>query len=148
MQVFARAGKKAHYLAVQTNLTQQKGEIMTMQNTQVWNNAMTEVMEIPAYLDNSTAIYFEEDALLCITSGARDMVLDASKLDYLTAGGTRALMAIAKAMKEMEGTLSIRNLRDQARDMFNACGLPLIISEKADEEADSVQTTPHLSLVA
>ena len=116
-----------------------------MQNSQanVWESPMVEVMEIPPYLDAASADYFAEDSRLCIESGARVMVLDASKLDYLTASGMRAMVAIAQNMQAAGGYLSIRNLKGQARTMFDACGFSVLI-----DDAGQVPPEARLTLVA
>ncbi|MDE2029868.1 MAG: STAS domain-containing protein [Alphaproteobacteria bacterium] len=93
-----------------------------------WLVTEPEIMEMDQYLSSANAPDLEEDARLCIASGARDMVFDCARLGYLTGAGARAFLAVARMMGEAGGKLAIRNLNGQPRDLFLACGLDACVA--------------------
>jgi stage II sporulation protein AA (anti-sigma F factor antagonist) len=93
-----------------------------------WIPFEPDIMEIEGRLDSATAPGMEEDALLCIQSGARRLVLDCSRLFYVTAAGLRSMLALARAMKETGGRFAVCGLQPQVEDMFENSGLDAIIT--------------------
>lgn len=92
------------------------------------------VMEITRYLDSASAREVEEDVSLCIQSGAREMVLDCSKLHYITGAGMRAILAMARDMQAVQGRLAVCNLQPQVHEMFEACGYNRLIPVYGDRD--------------
>jgi anti-anti-sigma factor len=86
-----------------------------------------EIMELSGRIDSFSALTIEEDARLCIQSGAREMILDCSNVSYITGVGMQSLLKIAKDMRTAHGTLAIRNLQPQVREVFDFCGLDSMI---------------------
>jgi anti-anti-sigma factor len=86
-----------------------------------------EIMEVVGYLDSSTALQVEEDVMLCIQSGAREMILDCTRLSYITGAGMRAILTMMRAMKAVDGRLAICGMQPQVRAMLQACGYDRII---------------------
>lgn len=107
-----------------------------------WVAPAPEVMELPTHLDHTTAPVFEEDALLCVASGAQDMVLDAARTQIVTAAGFRAFLTVAKALHERGGSLAIRNMKPQMQEFFTATGFDLVMVDQGAVEQ------PRLALVA
>ncbi len=85
-------------------------------------------MDTDKYLSSANAPDFEEDARLCIQSGARAMILNCAALTYATGAGMRAFLNIARMMQEAGGILSVQNLSGQPRDIFHACGMDTMIA--------------------
>lgn len=100
---------------------------------EAFSPAEPEVMELSGRLDGGTAPSVEEDALLCISSGARRMVLDCGNLFYITGAGLRAFLNVARALEVMQGKLAVCNLQPQVRDMFDACGFRTVIPAFANQ---------------
>ena len=84
-------------------------------------------MDTDRYLSSANAPDIEEDVRLCIQSGARDMILNCAALTYLTAAGLRAFLNIARKMYAVEGTLFIKGLKGQPRELFFASGMDAIV---------------------
>jgi anti-anti-sigma factor len=82
-----------------------------------------EVMEIEGRLDAGSAFDVEEDARLCIQSGARNMVFDCRRLGYISGAGLRAILTVAREMKLAGGKFVVCGLQPQVREMFDASGL-------------------------
>jgi len=88
-----------------------------------WQVTEPEIMDMDKYLSSANAPDFEEDARLCITSGAREMILNCAALSYVTGAGLRSFLNIARMMQEVGGKISVTGLKDQPREIFYACGL-------------------------
>jgi anti-anti-sigma factor len=78
-------------------------------------------------LDSGTAKSFEEDALLCIESGAHEMVFDGTQLSYISGAGLRAVLSLARAMQETQGRLAACNLQPQVEEMFDVSGIDVLV---------------------
>jgi anti-anti-sigma factor len=98
-----------------------------------------EIMEMPARLDSDTGLQIEEDILLCIQSGAREMLLDCGKMDYITGSGTQSLLRLAREMKDVGGKLAVCNLQPQVKQMFEMCGFESVISVYDDLTTAKIQ---------
>ena len=99
----------------------------TFADATAWQVTDPEIMDMDRYLSSANAPDFEEDARLCIASGARHMVLNCANLGYVTGAGLRSFLNIARMMRDVEGRLSIAGLKDQPKEMFYACGLNAFI---------------------
>jgi anti-sigma B factor antagonist len=97
-----------------------------------------EIMELSGRLDGDTSISIEEDVLLCIQSGAREMLMDCSKLDYITGAGMQTFLRLAREMQSLGGKFAVCNLQRQVKDMFEACGLESVIPVYEDQAAAKI----------
>jgi anti-anti-sigma factor len=100
-----------------------------MQNVQPLPQTPDEpaIMEVMGYLDSNTALQVEEDVMLCIQGGAREMILDCARLNYITGAGMRAILIMARAMKAVEGRFAVCSLQPQVKAMMEACGYDRIV---------------------
>jgi anti-anti-sigma factor len=113
------------------------------QNIETWQVTEPEILDTDKYLSSANAPDFEEDARLCIESGARDMILNCAEMTYATGAGLRAFLNIARIMQAAGGSLAVQGLKGQPRDMFMACGMDTMIPSK-----DAVAFAPSLVQVA
>ena len=114
-----------------------------MQTARTLSHALPEpeIMEVMGYLDSHTASQVEEDVMLCIQSGAREMILDCTRLSYITGAGMRAILTIMRAMKAVEGRFAVCGMQPQVRAMLEACGYDRIVPVcNSLEEAVAVVT--------
>lgn len=96
-----------------------------------------EIMEIDRYLSGANAPDLEEDILLCIQSGARSMILDCSKLTYMTSVGMRVFSNLARKMYSVGGAFLIKGLKGQPRHLFFTCGMDTVIPLVKEERRSS-----------
>ncbi|MDR3451068.1 MAG: STAS domain-containing protein [Alphaproteobacteria bacterium] len=106
----------------------------------LWEVTEPEIFGLDHYLSSANAPDVEEDVRLCIKSGSRMMVLDCSVLSYMTGAGARAILNIARTMRDAGGNLFVKGLKGQPRDIFSACGLDLIVPS-----ADNLENVSALS---
>ena len=102
--------------------------MMPVLHNEAWNVAEPEIMELSGRLDSGTAPEIEESALLCIRSGARDMILDCANVSYITGTGMQTLLRVAREMQAVRGKLAVCNLQPPVREVFDFCGLDSMIS--------------------
>jgi len=96
-------------------------------DTNAWHVTEPGILEVDRYLSSANAPDLEEDAALCIQSGARMMVLNCGMLTYMTSAGLRVFLSIARKMYAAGGSLLIRGLKGQPRALFFACGMDSVV---------------------
>jgi len=102
--------------------------------TESWNLKEPEIMEMASRLDCDAAIDFEQDARIFIQRGAKELVLNCAGLTVMTGAGLRAMLTMAKEMKQVEGKLVVCNLQGQPQEMFEACGFNEIIPAYSNKD--------------
>ncbi len=95
--------------------------------TNLWRVTEPGIMDMDRYLSAANAPDIEEDAALCIQSGARSMILNCAQLTYMTGAGLRAFLSIAGKMYAAGGSLLIKGLKGQPRALFFACGMDSVV---------------------
>lgn len=98
-----------------------------------WRVTGPEIMDTDRYLSSANAPDLEEDITLCIRSGARSMILNCEKLTYMTTSGLRAFLNIARKMYAAEGSIFIKGLKGQPRQLYFACGMDTAIPMVKEE---------------
>ena len=73
-------------------------------------------------LDGSTSGEFEQDLLKRIAAGDELLVLDFSKIDFVSSAGLRAILAAAKRIKSAGGRLAICSPKKQVKEIFDVTG--------------------------
>ena len=76
---------------------------------------------ITGRLDTDTAPELEED-LIASTDGVRSLIFDLDELVYLSSSGLRTFLNAQKLMDECDGSMVIRNVPDDARQIMAAVG--------------------------
>jgi anti-sigma B factor antagonist len=99
--------------------------IESVSERESWKVTEPEIMKLSGRLDSITAPEMEEDVLLCIQSGARDMILDCDELTYITGAGVQSLLRVAREMQAVRGKIAVCNLHERA--IFDFCGLDSVI---------------------
>jgi stage II sporulation protein AA (anti-sigma F factor antagonist) len=80
-------------------------------------------------LDSVTSTNFERDLLENIDSGATRLLLDFSKLDYISSAGLRSVLLAAKRIRASGGRMSLCSLNRQiARCSTSAASVRYSIS--------------------
>jgi anti-sigma B factor antagonist len=102
-----------------------------------WPVTEPEIMDVDRYLSSANAPDIEEDIALCIKSGARTMILNCRNLKYMTAAGMRLFLGIARKMNAVGGSLMVKGLKGQPRQLFFACGMDSIVPLVKDERRTS-----------
>lgn len=80
------------------------------------------IFYIEGHLDTSTAPELES-ALNEVLDGKRtELILDFSKLDYISSAGLRVLLGAQKKTNEVVGSLTIKHVNPTVMEVFNLTG--------------------------
>lgn len=85
------------------------------------------VVSVSGRMDAVTASDFEKALTEYLDQGNTALVIDFSDLDYISSAGLRSILATAKKMKGMNGTLSLANLKEVVKEVFDISGFSAII---------------------
>jgi anti-anti-sigma factor len=96
-------------------------------DTPAWHVSGPGILDTDRYLSAANAPDLEEDATLCIESGARQMILNCALLTYMTGAGLRVFLNLARKMYAVGGSLLIKGLKGQPRALFFACGMDSVV---------------------
>ena len=88
--------------------------------TKVEGNAI--VVSISGRLDAVTAPDYEKSIREMIDGGNNFFVVDFEQLDYISSAGLRALLLMAKLLKEKEGQVCFANVKGNVRSVFDMSG--------------------------
>jgi len=92
--------------------------------TRIENNAI--VVTISGRLDAVTAPEYEKRIRELIDSGNNYFVVDFEQLDYISSAGLRALLLMAKLLKEKGGKVCLANVKGNVRSVFDMSGFTTI----------------------
>lgn len=83
-------------------------------------------------LDHANAEHAHADIVGRIDEGYRYLVLDFYKLDYISSGGLRTVLRLAKRLQSDGGALALARMSDTSRAVFEATGLMSVLTVCAD----------------
>jgi anti-anti-sigma factor len=86
------------------------------------------VLALSGKLDATTAKTFEDKILGVINSGAKQLVVDLSRLEYVSSSGLRVFLLAAKRLQATDGKIAMCGLQDHVRQVFDLAGLSSILS--------------------
>jgi anti-anti-sigma factor len=86
-------------------------------------------------LDSVTSTNFERDLLKNIDSGATRLLIDFSKLDYISSAGLRSVLLAAKRIRATGGRMSLCSLNRQIAEVFDISGFSSILDIQPSYDA-------------
>jgi anti-anti-sigma factor len=86
-------------------------------------------------LDSVTSANFERDLLEYIESGATRLLIDFSKLDYISSAGLRSVLLAAKRIRASGGRMSLCSLNQQIAEVFDISGFSSILDIQPSYDA-------------
>jgi anti-anti-sigma factor len=85
------------------------------------------IVALTGNLDSNTAPQAQQAIDAILTGGAKKMVVDFSKLDYISSAGLRVLLGAAKKLSAAGGGLHLFGLNDTVREVFEISGFATIL---------------------
>jgi anti-anti-sigma factor len=82
-------------------------------------------------VDSGTAASFEAQCSSLIDEGPTKVVVDFSKVDYVSSAGLRALLIIAKKAKSVGGALTLCGLAGGVQEVMSVSGFDTILGAHA-----------------
>jgi stage II sporulation protein AA (anti-sigma F factor antagonist) len=92
------------------------------------------VVMVDGRLDAETAPQLESACMIWIEDGKRRFVLDLGAVSYISSAGLRAILAIAKRLKQVGSSLAVCRLIPIVREVFAISGF-----DRLFPVADSVE---------
>ena len=89
-------------------------------------NGKSLVYYLEGRLDTTTAPQLEGDIKESITD-INSLVMDLSKLEYISSAGLRVLLSAQKTMNK-QGSMVVRNVRDEVNEIFDVTGFADILT--------------------
>ncbi len=74
-------------------------------------------------LDTAAAIEVEKTLQPLYKSDGSDIIIECEKLDYIASSGLRILLGILKGAKASGGKVTLRNVNDDIKNVFQLTGL-------------------------
>ncbi len=92
------------------------------------------VIRAEGRLDTNTALDFERECAPCIAGENKKMILDFSKLEYISSAGLRCILNMAKKLRSEGGSLALCGLRGLVEEVIMISGFDsfLTIFEDVD----------------
>ena len=79
---------------------------------------VTMIERFDAYSAKEVETFLQEK----ISSGTRNILCDFSGTEYISSAGLRVLLAAAKALKKVDGTIALCSLNGPVREVFETAG--------------------------
>jgi anti-anti-sigma factor len=93
------------------------------------------VLSLAGRLDSNTASAAEQKVVSLTDGKVKGLVIDCSKLDYVSSAGLRVLLIAAKRMKAAGCKLSLAGLSAPVAEVFRVSGFLALFTIKPDREA-------------
>lgn len=94
------------------------------------------------HLDSNTYLMLEEKLNPLFAASTKVLILDLSRLDYISSAGVKVVFKAKKALKEINGSFMMANLKPQIKKVFDILNaLPDIRVFKSLEEMDAYLDT-------
>ena len=93
------------------------------------------VVAMEGNLDTNTSVEAQDQINALIEGGALKMVTDFSKVDFVSSAGLRVLLATAKKLGGVGGTLRVCGLNDEVNEVFEISGFSTILDVFPDRDA-------------
>lgn len=84
-------------------------------------------INVEGRLDSTTAPVLE-DSMRTIMDGAKEIIFDFTKLEYISSAGLRILLATQKIMNKTDGKLKVVGINDEVKEIFEATGFNEILT--------------------
>ena len=95
----------------------------------------TRVIAPDGHLDAQTEEEFQYSVMRNIQDGELSILLDFSKLEYISSAGLRAILIVAKKQKENGGKLGVSGLQPNVAEVFSVSGFDKIVDVYSDLNA-------------
>lgn len=82
-------------------------------------------------LDTATSPVLEQEVRQRL-EGVKDIVMDFAKVDYISSGGLRALLAIEQTLEERDGGLRLRHVNENIIEIFELVGFMEVVKVERD----------------
>jgi len=93
------------------------------------------IVKLVGRLDSNAAKAAEESFARVLAGGAPHLVVDMSKLEYISSAGLRVLLVMAKKVQQTDGKMVLFGLVENVREVFSISGFDRIFAIQSDKSA-------------
>jgi anti-anti-sigma factor len=86
------------------------------------------IVDIVGDLDTNTSPDAQNQLTKLMDQGAKKIVINFDKLDYISSAGLRVFLVASKRMKSEEGDIRICNLNETVQEVFDISGFSTILN--------------------
>lgn len=92
-----------------------------------------QVASLDGQLNSHNAVDAESELLARVAPGAR-VLLDFTRLDYISSAGLRVVLLLAKRLKQADGRLVLCGMQPHVREVFDISGFLAILDVAPDRD--------------
>ncbi len=92
------------------------------------------VVALQGRLDTNTSVTLEEELLKLAGERSHRIVVDLSKLDFISSSGLRVLLTAGKKSKRVNGRMVLCALTDHVKQVFDVAGFTMLFSMYPSQE--------------
>ena len=93
------------------------------------------VLDAAGRIDSVTAKSLEEKLLSLVREAPPALILDFTKVDYISSAGLRVLLVVAKKVQQAKGKMVLFGLGPNVREVFSVSGFDKIFVIQSDAAA-------------
>jgi anti-anti-sigma factor len=93
------------------------------------------IVKLAGRLDSSAAQSAEENFAQLLGGASARLVIDMSRLEYISSAGLRVLLVAAKKVQQAQGKMVLFGLLPNVREVFSVTGFDRIFAIQADLDA-------------
>ncbi|MDD2539043.1 MAG: STAS domain-containing protein [Bacteroidales bacterium] len=86
------------------------------------------VISINGRMDTGNTAIFEEAIAPVLKSDTKELIIDGTGLEYISSSGLRQFLVLQKNIKEKGGSLTVKSLRAEIKDIFDLTGFTNIFT--------------------
>jgi anti-sigma B factor antagonist len=101
------------------------------------------VVSLGGRIDSTAAVEFEEKLIKYVDAGARTMVVDFQKVQFISSAGLRVLLLAAKKVKPYGGKIILSGMSKDVREVFDISGFSSIF-EIHDDQTSAVNAAKKI----
>ncbi|MBN9525923.1 MAG: STAS domain-containing protein [Alphaproteobacteria bacterium] len=91
-----------------------------------------QVLDVAGRIDSGTAKSLEDKVVGFLDGGTKALVIDLSKVEFVSSAGLRVFLLAAKRLKAVGGKYGLAGLQPSVREVFEVSGFSKIFSLFAD----------------
>lgn len=102
------------------------------------------IVAIDDHLDTASSPQLEAALLKCVDDGARRLLIDCTKLEYVNSAGLKVFLLLAKKLETLDGQFAICGLNSSVLMIFEMIGFTRImrITETRQEGVKALREAP------
>ncbi|MDJ0819337.1 MAG: STAS domain-containing protein [Desulfobacterales bacterium] len=85
------------------------------------------IFRLNGQLDSTSSVEFEQKLLQAMSNGSKHMVLSFKDLHYISSAGIRVILKCIKAVKVMDGCITLCCLQDYVKEVFEISGMGALL---------------------